>query len=101
MTKGSTKLRELEKTAKQQKRGMWANYVPTESNSSKLTDLFDGKVIEVVSGDTIVVLDSANRIERRVQLSRLVLASSNGLYCLIPSAVFQHFSCLYLVTNKL
>lgn len=100
MTKGSTKLRELEKVAKQQKRGMWANYVPTETNSAKLTDLFVGKVIEVVSGDTIVVLDSANRIERRVQLSRLVFDKLLSLYCLIVAATSLSISLNMRVGTK-
>lgn len=71
ITQGSTKLRELERTAKQEKKGMWSNYVPANTNSSKLNDNFNGKVVEVVSGDTVVVLDKSSRVERRVQLSSL------------------------------
>ncbi|GMH33782.1 hypothetical protein BSKO_01616 [Bryopsis sp. KO-2023] len=71
VTAGSTKLRELERTAKQEKRGMWSNYVPAATNSAKLSDQFTGKVVDVVSGDTVVVLDKESRTERRVQLSSL------------------------------
>jgi hypothetical protein len=37
---------------------------------SKLSDTFTGKVVEVVSGDCLVVKDGATGTERRVQLSR-------------------------------
>lgn len=39
------------------------------SNSAKLSDTFTGHVIEVVSGDCVVVKDDATRTERRVQAS--------------------------------
>jgi staphylococcal nuclease domain-containing protein 1 len=34
MTTGAMKLRELERTAKQNKKGIWLNYVPQVSNSA-------------------------------------------------------------------
>jgi hypothetical protein len=36
----------------------------------KLSDTFRGRVIEVVSGDCLVIKDSGSNVERRVQLSR-------------------------------
>ena len=38
---------------------------------TKLADDFTGKVVEVVSGDCLVVKDSASGVERRVNLSSL------------------------------
>lgn len=61
-------LRQMEKKAKEAKRLIWTNYVPQMSN--KLDDEFQGTVIEVVSGDTIIVQDKLSKIERKVQLSR-------------------------------
>lgn len=37
---------------------------------TKLSDNYSGKVIEVVSGDCLVIKDSASGLERRVNLSR-------------------------------
>ena len=63
-------MRELERTAKQEHKGQWANYVPPPTNSSKLSDIFSGRVVEVVSGDCLVIKDSGSGLERRVNLSR-------------------------------
>ncbi|KAG1657494.1 hypothetical protein FOA52_008370 [Chlamydomonas sp. UWO 241] len=68
---GGQKLRDLERAAKLEKRALWTNYVPQASNSAKATDAFKGTVIEVVSGDCVVVKDEASRMERRVQISSL------------------------------
>lgn len=70
MTNGAMRLREMERQAKQQKRGIWVNYVPQNTGQTKLSDSFLGKVIEVVSGDTLVVKDVNAGVERRVSLSR-------------------------------
>ncbi len=70
ISSGGQKLRDLERAAKQAKVAMWQNYVPAATNSSKLSDTFVGKVIEVVSGDCLVVKDKATGGERRIQLSR-------------------------------
>lgn len=48
------KLREAERTAKQQRIGQWVNWTPPATPSSKLT----GTVTVIVSGDCIVVADS-------------------------------------------
>ncbi|KAG2491495.1 hypothetical protein HYH03_010073 [Edaphochlamys debaryana] len=65
------KLRDVEKAAKAEKRAMWTGYVPAPTNQTKLSDNFSGKVIEVVSGDCLVVKDSANGAERRINLSSI------------------------------
>jgi endonuclease YncB( thermonuclease family) len=133
MTNGAMRLRDMERTAKQNKRGIWLHYVPqvrgvraaaggclagvvvrwrvqgllrglrphwldargftpaTTTNplptlallppsrpsqntgQTKLSDSFVGKVVEVVSGDTLVVKDiNAGGQERRISLSRCV-----------------------------
>lgn len=70
MTGGVQELHSLEKEAKEAKVNMWMNYVPMPSNSDKLSEKFRGDVVEVVSGDCVMVLDAATNEERRVQLSR-------------------------------
>lgn len=76
MTNGAMRLREMERQAKQQKRGIWVNYVPQNTGQTKLSDQFVGKVIEVASGDTLVIKDINAGVERRVQLSRWVVAAA-------------------------
>jgi staphylococcal nuclease domain-containing protein 1 len=72
MTTGAQRLREAERAAKAAKRGVWHNYVPQNTGQTKLNGSFTGKVIEVVSGDTLVIADaSAGGAERRVQLSSI------------------------------
>ncbi|KAI3435969.1 hypothetical protein D9Q98_002027 [Chlorella vulgaris] len=71
MSAGAFKLRELERAAKQGKVGMWHNYVPAVSNSAKLSDKFVGTVLEVTSGDCVIVKDKASGVERRVVLSSI------------------------------
>ncbi|GFR42157.1 hypothetical protein Agub_g3009 [Astrephomene gubernaculifera] len=65
------KLRDVEKVSKAERRGVWTGYVPAPTNQSKLSDHFTGKVIEIVSGDCVVVKDAANGAERRVNLSSI------------------------------
>mmetsp|Transcript_6774 Transcript_6774/g.14968 ORF Transcript_6774/g.14968 Transcript_6774/m.14968 type:complete len:971 (+) Transcript_6774:79-2991(+) len=71
MTSGSQRLRDLERAAKQERRAIWTNYVPAPTNQTKLSMNFNGKVVEIVSGDCLVIKDSASGVERRVQLSSL------------------------------
>lgn len=72
LSSGAQKMRDLERAAKLSKLRIWTNYVPTQSNQAKLTDAFLGKVIEVVSGDCIVVKEEGSGgKERRLQLSSL------------------------------
>jgi staphylococcal nuclease domain-containing protein 1 len=71
MTSGAFKLREGERSAKQSKVGMWHNYVPQATNSAKLSDAFTGIVVEVVSGDGLVIKDASCGTERRVTLSSI------------------------------
>ncbi|KAF2577386.1 hypothetical protein F2Q68_00000205 [Brassica cretica] len=54
------KLKAAELKCKKDKVKMWANYVPPATNSKALHNQnFTGKVVEVVSGDCIVVADDA------------------------------------------
>jgi staphylococcal nuclease domain-containing protein 1 len=70
MTNGAMRLRSIEREAKQARKAMWANYVPQNTGQTKLSDTFVGKVVEVASGDTLIIKDVNAAVERRVQLSR-------------------------------
>ena len=71
MTSGAFRLRELERSARQTRLGIWHNYVPPKTNTAKLSDKFKGTVFEIVSGDCIVVQDATSATERRVHLSSI------------------------------
>ena len=72
LSSGAQKMRDLERAAKLAKLRIWTHYVPTASNQIKMSDMFNGKVIEVVSGDCIVVKEEVSGQEKRLQLSRCV-----------------------------
>jgi staphylococcal nuclease domain-containing protein 1 len=55
------KLRSAERAAKAGKVGQWKNWVPPPSNQTKLSGKFSGHVVEVVSGDCLIVRDSSSR----------------------------------------
>ncbi|KAA8542037.1 hypothetical protein F0562_023189 [Nyssa sinensis] len=71
------RLKSAELQAKKTKLRIWTNYVPPATNSKAIHDQnFTGKVIEVVSGDCIIVADDAVPFgsplaERRVNLSSI------------------------------
>ncbi|EFH41014.1 tudor domain-containing protein [Arabidopsis lyrata subsp. lyrata] len=71
------KLKATELQCKKNRVKMWANYVPPASNSKAIHDQnFTGKVVEVVSGDCLVVADDSipfgsPMAERRVCLSSI------------------------------
>lgn len=71
------RLKNAELQAKKDRLRIWTNYVPPPSNSKAIRDdKFTGKVIEVVSGDCVVVADDAAPFgslsaERRVNLSSI------------------------------
>eukprot|EP00246_Nothoceros_aenigmaticus_P000016 TRINITY_DN10013_c0_g1_i1.p1 TRINITY_DN10013_c0_g1~~TRINITY_DN10013_c0_g1_i1.p1 ORF type:complete len:994 (+),score=218.35 TRINITY_DN10013_c0_g1_i1:98-3079(+) len=71
------KLKAAELQVKKDRVRMWVNYVPPASNSTAIQNVnFTGKVVEVVSGDCIVVADDAApfgsaQAERRVNLSSI------------------------------
>ncbi|BBN01059.1 staphylococcal nuclease domain-containing protein 1 [Marchantia polymorpha subsp. ruderalis] len=79
MLEESTKrvLKATELQAKKDRVRLWTNYVPPVSNSTAIRDdNFSGKVIEIVSGDCVVVADDAAPFgsplaERRVNLSSI------------------------------
>ena len=54
------KLRNAERAAKQAKAGLWKNHVAPASAGTRLSDRFQGPVVEVASGDCLVVLDTAS-----------------------------------------
>ncbi|KAL8230450.1 hypothetical protein R6Q57_000228 [Mikania cordata] len=70
------KLKAAELQAKKNKLRLWTNYVPPSTNSKAISDNFTGKVVEVVSGDCIIVADDSlpfgsPAAERRVNLSSI------------------------------
>ncbi|KAJ0536778.1 putative micrococcal nuclease [Helianthus annuus] len=70
------KLKAAELQAKKTKLRLWTNYVPPSTNSKAISDNFTGKVVEVVSGDCIIVADDSlpfgsPAAERRVNLSSI------------------------------
>ncbi|KAJ7569603.1 hypothetical protein O6H91_01G085700 [Diphasiastrum complanatum] len=71
------RLKNAELQAKKDRLRIWTNYVPPASNSTAIRDgNFTGKVIEVVSGDCVVVADDAVPFgsplaERRVNFSSI------------------------------
>ncbi|KAK7369584.1 hypothetical protein VNO80_11625 [Phaseolus coccineus] len=71
------KLKTSELQAKKNRLRMWTNYVPPATNSKAIHDQnFTGKVVEVVSGDCIIVADdsipyASPLAERRVNLSSI------------------------------
>lgn len=71
MTSGAFKLREMERAARQARLGLWHSYVLQPGASAKLSDNFTGTVTEIVSGDCLLVRDSASNTERRVNLSSI------------------------------
>mmetsp|Transcript_36162 Transcript_36162/g.91251 ORF Transcript_36162/g.91251 Transcript_36162/m.91251 type:complete len:949 (-) Transcript_36162:968-3814(-) len=70
MTNGAMRLKEAERGAKQQRAGMWRDYMPPASAGQKLADEYKGKVSEVVSGDILVVKDP-NGAEQRFSLASI------------------------------
>ncbi|KAE9608620.1 putative micrococcal nuclease [Lupinus albus] len=71
------RLKTAELQAKKTRLRIWANYVPPPSNSKAIHDQnFTGKVVEVVSGDCVIVADDSIPFgsplaERRVNLSSI------------------------------
>ncbi|XWS60174.1 hypothetical protein CRYUN_Cryun07bG0012700 [Craigia yunnanensis] len=71
------RLKAAELQAKKTRLRMWTNYVPPATNSKAICDQnFTGKVVEVVSGDCVVVADDSipygsPLAERRVNLSSI------------------------------
>ncbi|KAL3716227.1 hypothetical protein ACJRO7_007913 [Eucalyptus globulus] len=71
------RLKAAELQAKKSRLRFWTNYVPPPSNSKAISDQnFNGTVVEVVSGDCVVVADDSApygslTAERRVNLSSI------------------------------
>ena len=72
MTAGAATLRAAEKAAKLARRCMWRSYVaPPPNPNSLIGKNFLGTVVEVASGDSIVIADSDTGAERRVTMSSI------------------------------
>lgn len=67
-TASAPQLRAAERAAKDKRLRLWRDYVPPNHGGDM--GEFAGKVVEVVSGDTLVVTDPTNA-ERRISLSSL------------------------------
>jgi len=66
MCENGPALRQAEKAAKEKRVRIWREYVPP-NHGDDMTE-FQGRVSEVVSGDTLMVLD-ASGVERRITMS--------------------------------
>ena len=91
------KLRNAERAAKQAKAGLWKNHVAPASAGTRLSDRFQGPVVEVVSGDCLVVLDTASgaqhapaapiRVDAFVSLAWWIQVST---CCMLASSKVAH-----------
>lgn len=71
MSQGVQELHALEKAAKEAQTGIWTGYVAPASLQDKLSDKFTGTVVEISSGDCLIILDDRTSTEHRVQLSSI------------------------------
>ncbi len=69
MQTGGFTLRELERKAKLSKLGMWEGYIPPAGAAQTRSDSIKGPLVEVVSGDCVVIHDTATGKEHRLYLS--------------------------------
>jgi len=67
----SARLGKAERTAIEQRLGIWQNYVPPPNASTVLAGSFKGKVVQVISGDTIAVVAEGQKDPRRISFSSL------------------------------
>jgi staphylococcal nuclease domain-containing protein 1 len=65
---GSFKLREAERAARVARKGIWHDHVAQPSNFQN-QNKFRGRVVEVVSGDCVVICDETTGVERRLTLA--------------------------------
>uniref|UniRef100_A0A061S7B9 Staphylococcal nuclease domain-containing protein 1 n=1 Tax=Tetraselmis sp. GSL018 TaxID=582737 RepID=A0A061S7B9_9CHLO len=70
MTTGATRLREGERAAKQARAAIWHDYVPPPTANTKVAGEYKGKVLEVISGDMVVVKDP-NGTEHKISLASI------------------------------
>jgi len=70
-TSNASLFRSAEKSARDQRLGVWHDYVPNPNASIASTDVFTGRVVEIVSADTIVVADDKTGDFRRVSFASL------------------------------
>lgn len=69
---GAGRLRAAEREAKESRARLWRDYVaPPPSANSLRGNNFNGIVVEVVSGDVVVIADATSGAERRVNLSSI------------------------------
>ena len=62
-------LRRAQKAAQDGRRAIWRNWTPPPKTSAALSGEYRGRVVEVVSGDCVVVKHAEDQQERRVMLS--------------------------------
>ena len=77
LTTGGQRLRDLERAAKQQKTGIWTNYVPVATNQGKLSDSFAGKVGEYRNDKCLVI----HPLPLQAILNQLVILNPKALFC--------------------
>lgn len=70
MGSGAFKLREMERAARTARRGQFHDLVANPSNVQN-QKTFQGTVVEVVSGDCLVVAENGSGVERRITLSSI------------------------------
>ena len=66
-TEGVLALREAENFAKRERRGLWADVAPTETDPN--CRVFEATVVEIQSGDTVIVLEG--QVEKRITFSSI------------------------------
>ncbi|KAJ8906198.1 hypothetical protein NDN08_002693 [Rhodosorus marinus] len=71
MTSNASVLRATEKSAMKARVGIWHDYVPNPNAAVASTDVYHGRVVEIFSGDVIIVADDATGDFRRVCFASL------------------------------
>lgn len=70
MTSGAFALREAERAARAARKGQWHDLVANPSNVQNQKQ-FQGKVVEVISGDCLIIAEDGTGAEKRVTLSSI------------------------------
>jgi len=69
VTGGPEKYRAAEKAAKERKSRIWKNYVPAANNIDPKDKEFNGKVVEVVNGDALMV--KSGKVVKKLHLASI------------------------------
>lgn len=70
-TSDSAQLRAAEKGARDARLGTWHDYVPNPNAAVASTDVFSGRVVEVVSGDILAIASDVSGEIRRVSFASI------------------------------